>query len=131
VFNYVFSCAGNVVSAYVGGDVAAAEEEAVDRVDGVRRRGGGVVKPCAACGVGGEGSKEAIEVWLVGAVGGESGCVWAFMVEVSCSSFSSGLAKKGTVIIKEKTKRVVMQRLKQGNPTIVTNAMLLICSYGV
>jgi len=36
-----------------------------------------------------------LEVGLVGAVGCESGCVWAGSVEVSCSSFSSGLAKKG------------------------------------
>ena len=35
-----------------------------------------------------------IEVRLVGAVGGESGGVWAGMGEVSCSSFSSGLAKE-------------------------------------
>jgi hypothetical protein len=80
--------------AYVGGDVAAAEEEAIDRVDGVRRRGGGVVESRGSGGVGGEESEEVIEVGFIGTVGGEIGRALAGMVKVSCNSFSSGLAKK-------------------------------------
>ena len=48
--DYVFCCVGDAALAGVYGEVAAAEEEAVDRVDGVP--GSGVVEFNVACGVG-------------------------------------------------------------------------------
>ncbi|KAI8556154.1 hypothetical protein RHMOL_Rhmol05G0229800 [Rhododendron molle] len=78
----------DAVSTRVGGNVSAAEEEAVGDV-GRAAAGGEVVKAvgCVA-GVGGENRQEGVEVSLVGAVWGVGtgcgqGCVWAVYGEES------------------------------------------------
>ena len=79
----------------IGGEVASADEESIDRVDGVTYGGGsGVVEFNITGGVGVEVSEEVIEIGFEGTIGGESGCIWTEMVVVTCNSLSSGLTKE-------------------------------------
>jgi hypothetical protein len=64
---YVFYGSGNTVSMGFSREIAAAHEEAVDRVAGVS--GGGIVEFCV---VGGKVTREISEGGLIGAIGGES-----------------------------------------------------------
>ncbi|KAG5549719.1 hypothetical protein RHGRI_014876 [Rhododendron griersonianum] len=72
----------DAVSTLVGGNVAAAEEEAVGDVG--RAGAGGEVVKAVGCvgGVGGENRQEGVEVCLVGTGCGQ-GCVWAVYGEES------------------------------------------------
>ena len=110
----------NTIWASFGREVSAAEEEAIDRVNGVANEG--VVEFRVAGGVGGKVTEEVNEVGSVGAVGGESCCVWAGMVAVSCSSVSWGLAKEVHKHGEEQKGSSRLQRLK---PMIATNLFLL------
>ena len=111
--DYVFCCVSDAALAGVYGEVAAAEEEAVDCVDGVP--GSGVVEFNVACGVGWEVCEEVIEIWLVGTVGGESGGVWTFMMDVSCNGLSSGMAEEADQKVKDQKghAQVESARLRQ------------------
>ena len=64
--------------AVIGGDVTAAEEEAVNGGIGVLA-GGGVVEATFARGIGGKGREELVEVSPVGGVGDGSGLVETLM----------------------------------------------------
>ncbi|KAF7121154.1 hypothetical protein RHSIM_Rhsim13G0161100 [Rhododendron simsii] len=109
LLDHMSSSVNDAVSTRVGGNVAAAEEEAVGDV-GRAGAGGEVVKAvgCVA-GVGGENRQEVVEVCLVGAVWGEGtgcgkGCVWAVYGEESWIGFDyyDEAAEQGNCVNKQR-----------------------------
>ena len=68
----VFGSCGHTILAYFGGDIAAAEKEAINCVVGRVLADCDVIETNFNRGIGGKGRDKEVEVGLVGAVEGES-----------------------------------------------------------